>query len=278
MTQASPSCHFHGKPWNVQRLPVEFVEIAADVFDGRNAGFEQRAVRRIPFREIANCLAAGRFLVFRQQIFDLRTVAVRAKRGRQRMVDAGGVDADHFDALLGEPRGGVFAQARRITEIFLAVGIAPVPAGVDENDIVTFDRRLGALQIGRLDELPFLFRDRHHDAGAKERLQRQIADRRCARNEMDRRVDVRRSVKNRGDLVRHHALLGMVRDALELDLLVAWKDRRIHSPAMAELVKLKPAHRIDNGRHFGPLPVATGGFDCPTARYCIAIRAVCVTI
>src|SRR5262249_2354642 len=22
ITQASPSCHFHGKPWNVQRLPV----------------------------------------------------------------------------------------------------------------------------------------------------------------------------------------------------------------------------------------------------------------
>ena len=259
-------------------LAGEFVEIAADVFDGRNAGFEQRAVRRIPVREIPDRLAAGRLLVFRQQIFDLRPVAVRAERGRQRMVDARGVDADHFDVLLGQPLGGAFAQARRIAEIFLAVRISAVPAGVDEDDVAALDRRLGALEIGRLDQLPFLFRNRQHDAGAEERLQRQIADRRRAGNEMDRRVDVRRGVKNRGDLVRHHALLGVVRDALELDLLVAREDRRIHAPAMAELVQFKPAHRIDNGRHFGPSPDAAGGSDRPSASHCIAIRIGCVTI
>src|SRR5579863_1117728 len=183
------------------------------------------------------------------------------------MVDASRVDADHFHALFYQPVGGAFAQARRVTEIVLAVGIASVPAGVDKNDIAAFDRRLGALQIGWLDELPFLFRNRQHDAGAEESLQRQIADRRRAGNEMDRRIDVRRGVKNRGDLVRHHTLLGVVCDALELDLLVTWEDRRIHPPAMAELVKLKPAHRIDNGRHFGPSPNAIGGSDRPIAAY-----------
>ena len=169
MTQASPSCHFHGKPWNVQRLPVTLVKIAADILDGRDAGREQRLVRRIPFREILDRLAPGRLLVFRQQIFDLRPVAVRAERGGERMIDARGVDADQLHLLLHQPLGGALAQARRVAEIFLAVGISAMPAGVDQHDVVGLDLRLGAFQIGRLDQLPFLLRDRD-------------ARRRCRRN------------------------------------------------------------------------------------------------
>src|SRR5581483_343967 len=124
-------------------LASKLVEIAADILDGRNAVFEQREVRRIPFRKIANRFAAGRFFVFRQQIFNLWAVAVRAERRRQWVVNARGVDADHLHALFYKPLGGTFGEAGRVTEIFLAVGIAPMPPGIDENDIVALDRRFG---------------------------------------------------------------------------------------------------------------------------------------
>src|SRR5205085_12348252 len=74
---------------------------------------------------------------------------------------------------------------------------------------------------------------------------------------VDRRVHMGRGMEDRGDLVRHHPLLGMVGDALEPDLLVTGKDRRIHAPAMAELVELKPGMRIDHRRH-GRLLAWTG--------------------
>ncbi len=241
---------FPGKALEGAAPTGQFVDIAADVLDRRNAGFQQRPVRRIPFREIDDRLASAGFLVFRQQIFDLRAVAVRPERGRQRMIDASRVDADHFDALFHKPRRGVLAQTRRIAEIFLAVGIFPMPAGIDEDDVARLDLRLGALEVRRLDQLPFPFRYREHDSGAEEPVERQLADRSGAGNEMDRRVDVRGGMKDRRDFVRHHALFGVVRDAFELDFLVAGEDRRVHAPAMAELVKLQPAHGIDNGRHF----------------------------
>ena len=107
------------------------------------------------------------------------------------MIDARRIDADHFDFLFDQPGRRAFAQARRIAEIFLAVGIFAVPAGIDEDDVAAFDLRLGALEIGRLDQLPFLLRYREHDSGAEEPVERQFADRRRAGNEMDRRVDVR---------------------------------------------------------------------------------------
>src|ERR1051326_4340999 len=242
-------------PWKAlerDALAGELVDVASDILDGRNAGREQCPMRRIPVGEIGDRLAPGRLFVFRQQIFDLRAVAVRTERRRQRMIDARGVAADEFYAFLGEPFGSMSAQARRVAEIRLAVGIFSVPAGVDDDDVAAPDRRLGALQVGWLDQLPFLLRNRQHHAAAEERVERQIADRGGAWNEMDRRVDVGRGVKDRGDLVRHHALLGMVRDALELDLLVAREDRRIHAPAMAELVIFEPADGIDDGRHFAP--------------------------
>src|SRR5580704_14946396 len=101
-------------------LAAERIEIAADILDGRNTGFEQRAVRRIPFRKILDGLTAGGVLVFGEQIFDLRAVTVRPERRRQRMIDASGVDADELDALFDQRFRGVLAQAGRVAEIFLA--------------------------------------------------------------------------------------------------------------------------------------------------------------
>ena len=67
------------------------------------------------------------------------------------------------------------------------------------------------------------------------------------------------------DLVRHHAVLGVVGDALELDLLVAGEDRRIHAPGMAELVELHP-----RCRGLSPAPFQAPQLDesCPAPLPC----------
>src|SRR5580704_15142884 len=108
---------FPGKALERAALAAERIKIAADILDRWNTGFEQRAVRRIPFRKVLDRLAAGGFLVFGEQIFDLRAVTMRPKRRRQRMIDASGVDADEFYALFDQPFRGVLAQARRVAEI-----------------------------------------------------------------------------------------------------------------------------------------------------------------
>ena len=255
-----------GKALEGAALAFQFIEIAAHIFDGRNTGLEQHPVRRIPFREIFDRLAAGRRLVFREEIFDLRAVAVRTERRRQRMIDGRGIDADELHPLFHQPFRRALAQARRIAEVLLAVGIFAMPAGIDEHDIAGLDLRLSAFEVGRLDQGPFAFRDRDDDAGAEKPVQLKLADASSAGNQMDRRVDVGRGVKNRRDLVGHHALLGMVRDAFELDLLVAREDRRIHAPAMAEFVEFEPACGIDDGRHFTASLDATDRLGEPHSR------------
>ena len=165
------------------------------------------------------------------------------------MIDAGGVDADQLHLLFDQPSGRGLAQTRRMAKIFLAVGISAMPAGIDQYDIAGKHGRCRRFQIFRFDQLPLPLRDRQHDAGAKETVERQVADGGGLWDQMDRRVHVCRGVEDGGDLVRHHALLGVVRDALELDLLIAGEDRSIHAPGMAELDKSEPALRIDHLRH-----------------------------
>src|SRR6185437_831834 len=68
------------------RAPAgDLVEIAADILDGRDLRFQQRLMRGVPFREILQRLAADRVLVLLGQISDLRPVAMRAQRGRERV-------------------------------------------------------------------------------------------------------------------------------------------------------------------------------------------------
>src|ERR1700735_1678047 len=112
---------------------------------------------------------------------------MRPKRRRQRMIDASGVDTDKLDAFLDQPLGGALAQARRVAEVFLTVRIFMVPSRIDEDDVAGLDRRLRPLQIGWLDQLPLALRDRDDEASAEKSVQRQIADRRRAGDEMDRR-------------------------------------------------------------------------------------------
>jgi len=116
-------------------LAGDSVEVGADILNCWNSGGEQRAMRRIPFWEIGDGFASGRFLVLRQQIFDLWAVAMRAERGRERMIDARGVDADELYLLLDQPLGRGFAQARGLAKVLLAAGIIAMPAGIDEYDI-----------------------------------------------------------------------------------------------------------------------------------------------
>ena len=266
-----------GEALQGEALAADLIEVAADILDGGDAGREQRAMRRVPLREVGDGFASGRFLVFRQQIFDLRAVAMRPERGGERMIDASRVDADQLHFLFDQPLRRGFAQARRVAEIFLAVGVFAVPAGIDQHDVVGLDLGRGLFQIGRLDQLPFALGDRERDAGAEEGLQRQLADRGGFRDQVDRRVHMRRGMEDGDDLVRHHALLGVMRDALELDLLVAGMDRRIHAPRMAEFDEGKPAFRINHLCHhwlplnvaarknpFGPRPA--GGADCAEPR------------
>jgi hypothetical protein len=51
------------------------------------------------------------------------------------------------------------------------------------------------------------------------------------------------------ELVRHHPVLGMIGDALELDLFVTGKDRGIGAPGMAELIIFETGDRIGNASH-----------------------------
>src|SRR3990170_1529974 len=129
-------------------------DIAAHVFDGRNSPGENGLVRRIPLGEVLDRFAAGGPLVFGEEILDLRAVAMRPERGRQRMIDLGRIDAHEFHVLRREPFAGRLAQSGSMTEVLLAVGVLLVPAGVDDHDVPRQDLRRGFLEIGGFDRLP----------------------------------------------------------------------------------------------------------------------------
>ena len=173
-----------------------------------------------------------------------RPVALRADRGRERMIVGLGVVADHLDLLLDEPLAGGRHEAGRAAEIVLAVLVELVPAGVDDDDVArAHDLAGGLFEIVVGDLLPFLLRDRHHDAGAEEVRQRHLVDERRALHDMRRRVDMGGVVHGRGDALRQHAGLRHVVDALDLDVLEIRPVRRLVAEAMGQVVELEP-HRV----------------------------------
>src|SRR5262249_2085631 len=122
-------------PWEALEraaLAGDRFKVGADVLDRRNAGAEQYLVRRIPLGKVLDRLAPGRLLVLRQQVLDLRPVAMRSERGRERMVDGCRIDADGLDALAHQPLRRALREPWRVAEILLAVRIAAMPAGVDQ--------------------------------------------------------------------------------------------------------------------------------------------------
>src|SRR5262249_44615660 len=158
--------------------PGDLVEIAADVLYAQNAVLEQDAVDRLPVREIRLPVApAGPFLVFLRKVRMQRPVALRPDRSRERVIVRLRVVTDNFHLLLDEPLAGRGHEAGRIAEVVLAVVVLEVPAGVDEHDIARAHvLASGLLQIVVGDELPFLLRDRHHDAAAEEMRQWHLVD------------------------------------------------------------------------------------------------------
>ena len=170
-----------------------------------------------------------------------RPVALRADRRRERMIVGLGVVADHLDLLLDEPLAGRLHEAGRTAEIILAVLVLVVPAGVDDHHVARPHHLAGGLfQIVIGDRLPFLLRDRHHDAGAEEMRQRHLVDERRALDDVGRRVDVGGVVHRGGDALRQHARLRHVVDALDLDVLEIGPVRRLVTEPMRQIVELKP--------------------------------------
>ena len=72
--------------------------------------------------------------------------------------------------------------------------------------------------------------------------QRHLVDERRALHHMRRRVDMRGVVHRGRDALRQHARLGMVVDALDLDVFEIRPVRRLIAEAMGQVVELEP-HR-----------------------------------
>ena len=173
-----------------------------------------------------------------------RAVAMRADRGGERMVVGLGVVADDLDLLLDEPVGGRRHEARALAEIFFAVAIFVMPAGVDDHDVVGPHRLAGGLfEIVIGDRLPHLLRDRDDDARAEEMRQRHFVDERRVLDDMRGRVDMGGVVHGGRDALRQHARLRHVVDALDLDVFEIRPVRRLKSEAMREIVEFQP-HRV----------------------------------
>ena len=154
------------------------------------------------------------------------------------MIDGRRIDSHEFDVLRDKPVGRRLGEARRVSEVFLAVGVLRVPSGVDEYDVLRLDPGRGLLEVRGLDQFPFSLRHGNHHAGAEEPLQFQHAHRSRLRYQVDGRVHVGGNVHDGDDLLRHHPVFRMVGDALELDLLVAGKDRRIRPPGVTQFIEL----------------------------------------
>ena len=123
--QPSPRSQFHGKNEKVTALAGDRVEIAADILDAENAIVEEHAMHRLPERMIVlPVAAAGPLLVFLGEMRMQRTIAMRADRGRERVIVGLRVVADHLDLLLDEPVAGGRHEAGALAEIIFAVAIS----------------------------------------------------------------------------------------------------------------------------------------------------------
>src|SRR5206468_2157071 len=101
-----------------------------------DAVLEQDSVHRLPLREILLPIAAaGPLLVFLGEMRVQRPVALRADGGGERVIIGLRVVANHFYLFLDEPFSSRGHEARRVTEVILAVVVLVVPAGVDDHHV-----------------------------------------------------------------------------------------------------------------------------------------------
>ena len=79
----------------------------------------------------------------------------------------------------------------KLTEIVFAIFVELVPAGIDDHDVAwTNDFPAGFFQVIAGDRLPFVLRQRHHDARAEKMWQRHFIDKRRPLHDVGRRIDM----------------------------------------------------------------------------------------
>src|SRR5574341_959962 len=208
----------------------DLVEVAADVLEADDAVAEELAVAGLPLGEVVAGVAPGQLLVLVQRPRRQRgagCLRVPADGGRQRVVERLLVDADRLDPTLAQPDARLLVEAGRVDEVSAGVGVVVVPTGVDEHEIAGAALGARRLQVLRGDDLPPLLGDRDRHAGAEELLQRDLVGVGGALDHVRWRVQVRRAVHHRADPLRQHPGLGVVVDALDLDVLEIWPQRRV---------------------------------------------------
>src|SRR4051794_17406785 len=146
-----------GKGEERASLARNLVDVAADVLDTRDAVRHHDLVSGFPEREIVDDMAAGLGEILIVEVRLRRTGPVRPEEGAERMIERLHVDADEFDAAFNDPLGGLFVQTRRIGVIVRVVAVLEMAAGIDHQDVVLADCRLGVLQVLRGDHAPFAF-------------------------------------------------------------------------------------------------------------------------
>src|SRR5882672_10552462 len=164
---------------------------------------------------------------------------VRPEERPKRMIERLHVDADELDAALDDPFGGFFVETRRIGVIVGVVAMLEVAAGVDHQNVVFADLRLGIRQILRHDHTPLALRDRHHNAGAEEAPERIAGQRRLVLLHMDRRVHVRAAMHDAFELLHQQAILGVELDDAHVEIRARGPLRHAMAPAMSEIVDLQ---------------------------------------
>src|SRR5260370_19060407 len=156
----------------------DFVDIAADILDAKNAVIEQDLVYRLPIRKTLVPIAPARpGFVFLGEMRMQRAVALRTDGSGKRVIVRLRVVADHLPLFLDEPLPRRRHEARRATEIVLVVLVGLVPAGIDDHHVARTPRGAsGLFHIIIRDRLPFLFGNRDHDARAEEVRQWNLTD------------------------------------------------------------------------------------------------------
>ena len=157
------------------------------------------------------------------------------------MVVGLGIVTDDLDLLLDEPLARRGHEAGRAAEIILTVLVLVMPAGVHDHHVArAHDFAGGLFQVVIGDRFPLFFLDRDHDTGAEEMRQRNLIDERRALYHVSGGIDVRRIVHRGGDALRQHARLGVIVDALDLDVLEIRPVRGLIAEAMRQIVELQP--------------------------------------